>query len=64
MNYLSKKDLQEKLQLSKMQVDALFLVPGFPFVRIGKQKRIREDRLDKWLEEHTGEEIKLDYSKV
>ena len=64
MNYLTKEDIQEKLKLSETQVAALFSVKGFPFVRIGKQKRVREDLLDKWLTDHMGQEIKLDYTRV
>lgn len=64
MNYLTKEDIQEKLKLSETQVAALFNVKGFPFVRIGKQKRVREDLLDKWLTDHMGQEIKLDYTRV
>lgn len=64
MNYLTKEEIQEKLRLSETQVAALFNVKGFPFVRIGRQKRVREDLLDQWLSDHMGQEIKLDYSKV
>lgn len=64
ITYLDKEDIQEKLKLSETQVAALFNVKGFPFVRIGKQKRVREDLLDQWLADHMGQEIKLDYSKV
>lgn len=52
MNYLTK------------EVAALFNVSGFPYVKIGRQKRVREDVLDQWLTDHMGQEIKLDYTRV
>ena len=64
MNYLTKEEIQEKLKRSETQVAALFNVSGFPYVKIGRQKRVREDLLDQWLSDHMGEEIKLDYTKV
>lgn len=64
ITYLNKEDLQEKLKLSERQAAAMFNVKGFPFIRIGKQKLVREDLLDQWLTDHMGEEIKLDYTRV
>lgn len=63
-NYLNKEDLQEKLKLSGRKAAAMFNIDGFPYIKIGKQKLVREDVLDQWLSDHMGEEIKLDYTKV
>lgn len=63
-NYLNKEDLQEKLKLSGRQASAMFNIEGFPYIKIGKQKLVREDVLDQWLTDHMGEDIKLDYTKV
>ena len=63
--YYTFKDVAEILKISETASKALFNVEGFPIVRIGHQtKRIRADKLDEWLEEHQGEKIMLDYSKV
>lgn len=64
ITYLDKEDIQEKLKLSGRQAAAMFNIKGFPYIRIGKQKLVREDLLDEWLADHMGEEIKLDYTKV
>ena len=64
ITYLDKEDLQEKLKLSGRQAAAMFNIDGFPYIKIGKQKLVREDVLDQWLSDHMGEKIKLDYTKV
>jgi hypothetical protein len=61
MDYLTEKDVMKIFNLNERKVKALFNTEGFPMIRIGNSKYIRSDKLDKWLEEHEGEKITLDY---
>lgn len=50
MKYLTPKDVQEILKISRNNVYALFKSEDFPAIRIGKQFRVSEEALEKYLE--------------
>ena len=50
MKYLTPKDVQEILKISRNNVYALFNSEDFPAVRIGKQFRVSEKAFDEYLE--------------
>ena len=51
MQYLTPKDVQRILKISKNNVYALFKSEDFPAVKIGKQFRVSEEALEKYLNE-------------
>ena len=51
MQYLTPKDVQRILKISKNNVYALFKSEDFPAVKIGKQFRVSEESLEKYLNE-------------
>lgn len=61
MNYLTTDDLQDVLKIGPKQARALMLTEGFPTIKIGRQYRVEEEAMRKWLSEK--KEIRLDYSK-
>ena len=51
MQYLTPKDVQGILKISRNNVYALFKSEDFPAVKIGKQFRVSEEALEKYLNE-------------
>lgn len=58
-NYLTIKDLQEKLHIGRNMAYSLAHTPGFPMVKIGQRYVISEEKLDEFLSHYYGKEIFL-----
>ena len=62
MKVYTEQELQELLNLSPRQTKALMRAEGFPSVKIGSVYRVKEDRLNEWLD--SIDSIKLNCSEV
>ena len=51
-NYLSPKDVEERLGLSHGTVNKLFHVKGFPVVRIGRTMRVKESDFENFMDSY------------
>ena len=49
-DYLSPKDIEEKLNLSHATVSKLIHTKGFPYYRIGRSIRVKEKDLEDFLD--------------
>lgn len=58
-NYLTPKDLEEKLQLSHNTVNKLINLEGFPAIRIGRSIRIRPEALEEFMKNYESKTINL-----
>lgn len=61
--FLTPKDIQERMKLSQTTVWRLMNVKGFPAIRIGKNIRIRESDFEKFLETYDSNKINLSQKK-
>ncbi|HET9475967.1 MAG TPA: helix-turn-helix domain-containing protein [Dehalococcoidia bacterium] len=52
MKVLTVKEAAELLKVKPQWVYAMLREGGLPFIRLGRQIRIDEDSLEKWLVEH------------
>jgi excisionase family DNA binding protein len=59
---LTEKDLKDMLKITDRQAAALIRTKGFPFCKIGRTYRVKEDALNRWIDSNPS--IKLDYSKT
>lgn len=51
-NYLTVKDIQDKMKLSRTNAYKLINLNGFPKITIGRKILIPEDRFEKYMECH------------
>lgn len=56
---LKQKDLYEILPFGKTKINKLLQSEDFPVVKIGKDYITTFNLIEKWIEEHVGEEIYL-----
>ena len=61
MNILTTEEVQDLLKLNNRQAKALMRTDGFPTIKMGREQRVSEDDLMKWIGAKPN--IKLDYSK-
>ena len=52
--YLTAKDLQEKMGLSRPKVYELLNEPDCPVIRIGRSIRVTENDFDRWIKMRFG----------
>ena len=57
--YLKPKEIEQKLQLSHATVYKLLHTDGFPMTKIGRNIRVRESDLERYLEMHKSHTINL-----
>lgn len=62
MEFYTKKDIQEMLQLGSKQVDALMQTDGFPSIRIGRDYRVEKSAFTEWVQ--STKNIVLDYRGI
>ncbi|SFU58013.1 helix-turn-helix domain-containing protein [Butyrivibrio sp. INlla21] len=58
-DYLSPKDIEEKLNLSHATVSKLIHTKGFPFYRIGRSIRVKEEDLEAFLDAYKEKTIHI-----
>lgn len=58
-DYLSAKDIQKKLGISKNTAYKLFHTKGFPSIKIGNSLRVSEQKLDNWLDRYTNYNFRI-----
>lgn len=59
MNYITPKELREKLKLSKNTAYKLISQKGFPKIYVGNKILIPEEELDKYMMSHLKSRITL-----
>lgn len=57
--YLTIKDLSKMFHIGINKAYSMVQIPGFPFIKLGKQYLIPSDKLDKWINQNIGNEIEL-----
>lgn len=57
--YLTIKDLSKIFHIGTNKAYSMIQIPGFPFIKLGKQYLIPSDKLEKWVEQNLGKEIEL-----
>ena len=55
--YLKPKEIEQKLQLSHATVYKLLHTDGFPMIKIGRNIRVKESDLERYLEMHKSHTI-------
>lgn len=57
--YLTPKDIEQKLKLSHSTVSKLIHTKGFPMVKIGRNIRVKAEDLEQWLDTYRTHTINI-----